>query len=453
MSEACPIHPSLRPRQAPGDEFVSAVSASPAVLLASLTAALAGFLFGFDTVVISGAEQRIQALWGLSNGLHGVAMASALYGTVVGAVFAGWPTDRFGRRATLISIGLLYLACAIGSALSQNVYQLIAARLLGGLGIGLSTVAAPLYIAEISPAASRGRMTGLFQLNVVFGILCAYASNAMIAGTGPQDWRWMMGVAGIPALIYALLCLKISESPRWLALRASQLARGPDSPRGHSIPRIKQGSHFWVRSMRAPIMLAILIALFNQLSGINAVLYFAPRVFTLAGLSERSALLQSVGIGLTNLSFTLIGLWLIDRLGRRTLLYVGSLGYIGSLACTAWGFSTFHYAIIPVSIFVFIASHAVGQGAVIWVYIAEVFPDEQRADGQALGCFTHWTMAALITTAFPTLIAAFPPAYAFVFFCSMMILQLIWVKTMVVETRGVPLELMERRLATQWYAG
>jgi SP family arabinose:H+ symporter-like MFS transporter len=432
----------------------------------SITSALAGFLFGFDTVVISGAEQKIQALWGLSPGMHGLALGSALYGTVIGSLLGGWPTDKFGRKFTLLFIGVLYVLSAIGCGLANGVGMFIAARLLGGIGIGISTVAAPLYISEIAPPAYRGRLAGMFQFNIVFGIVIAFASNAIIARIGGEDaWRWMLGIAAVPSLIYAVMCLGIPESPRWLISRKGDRAAGlkvlrliePDLPQAQleahademmaaSRSERASASRFWTWRLRVPIFLAVLVAFFNQLSGINAVLYFAPRIFEMTGLGKEAALLQSVGIGITNLIFTFVGLWLIDRLGRRTLLYIGSFGYIASLGLTAWAFFTQHYSIVPVCIFAFIAAHAVGQGAVIWVLISEIFPNRHRAEGQALGSFTHWIFAALLTTFFPKMVTAFAPGYVFLFFCGMMVLQLIWVKTMVPETKGISLEDMQHKL-------
>lgn len=430
----------------------------------SITSALAGFLFGFDTVVISGAEQKIQALWGLSAGTHGIATASALYGTVVGALLGGWPTDRLGRKLTLLGIGVLYIVSAVWSSLATDVYSFIIARLLGGLGIGISTVAAPLYISEIAPAGYRGRLAGMFQFNIVFGIVIAYLSNALLAGTGENSWRWMLGVAAFPSLLYTLCCLVIPESPRWLlgkkgdrqagvaVLRLiepnaseEKIAAEADAILSASAENAAAGN-FWSPSLRVPILLAFFVAFFNQLSGINAILYFAPRIFEMTGMGAQAALLQSVGIGITNLIFTFIGLWLIDRLGRRTLLYIGSFGYIASLGLVAWAFFTEHYSIVPVCIFAFIAAHAVGQGTVIWVLISEIFPNKHRAEGQALGSFTHWIFAALLTTFFPRMVTAFAPGYVFLFFCFMMVLQLVWVRTMVIETKGVPLEQVQRRL-------
>jgi MFS transporter, SP family, arabinose:H+ symporter len=433
----------------------------------SLTSALAGFLFGFDTVVISGAEKTIQALWGLSPGMHGIAMASALYGTVIGSLMGGWPADRYGRKATLLWIGVLYLLGAVGSSLATNVTMFIAARMIGGLGIGISTVVAPMYISEIAPPQHRGRLAGMFQFNIVFGIVVAFASNYLLAGTGENAWRWMLGVAAFPSLIYALFCFGLPESPRWLISRKGDrtaaiqiLQRAQPEISREEITRQADdiaaastegasSERFWTRRLRKPILLAILIAFFNQLSGINAMLYFAPRIFELTGLGARAALLQSVGIGLTNLVFTFVALWLIDRLGRRTLLYIGSFGYIASLGTAAWGFFSNHLSIVPACIFAFIAAHAIGQGAVIWVFISEIFPNRHRAEGQTLGSFTHWIFAALLTTLFPRMVVDFPPGYVFAFFTGMMVLQLIWVKTMVPETKGVPLEMIQKQLGVE----
>jgi sugar porter (SP) family MFS transporter len=430
----------------------------------SLTSALAGFIFGFDTVVISGAEQKIQSLWSLSAGMHGIAMGSALYGTVAGSLLGGWPADRYGRKFTLLWIGLFYLVSAVWSGLANDVYSFIVARFIGGLGIGISTVAAPLYISEIAPAGHRGRLAGMFQFNIVFGIVIAFLSNALLSGLGTNAWRWMLGIAAVPSLLYTIFCFGIPESPRWLlarkgdraaALKVLQLIN-PHSTSAE-IDRFaneitKASSEqvsavgFWSSRLRVPILMAFLVAFFNQLSGINAILYFAPRIFEMTGLGEKAALLQSVGIGVTNLIFTFVGLWLIDRLGRRTLLFIGSFGYIISLGLVAWAFFTQHFSIVPACIFAFIAAHAVGQGAVIWVLISEIFPNRHRAEGQALGSFTHWIFAALLTTFFPKMVTAFAPGYVFLFFCGMMVLQLIWVKTMVIETKGVPLEQIQKRL-------
>jgi sugar porter (SP) family MFS transporter len=436
----------------------STSTASSRLFLWSLVSALAGFLFGFDTVVISGAEKTIQALWGLSPAMHGLAMGAALWGTVLGSLVGSWPTDRFGRKKTLLWIGALFIVGSVWSALANEVYGFMMARFLGGIAIGVSTVAAPLYISEISPPESRGRLAGMFQFNIVFGILVAFVSNSVLAGMGDSAWRWMLGIMAVPSLLYTLACFMIPESPRWLLSRKGDRAGGLAvlkliSPNA-SAAELEASAHamtaggeaagavqgFWRSGMRTPILIAFLVAFFNQLSGINAILYFAPRIFELTGLGQKAALLQSVGIGVTNLVFTFVGLWLIDRLGRRTLLYIGSFGYIASLGMCSWAFFTGHFAIVPACIFAFIAAHAVGQGAVIWVLISEIFPDKYRAAGQSLGSFTHWIFAALLTTFFPKMVTAFPPGYVFLFFCFMMVLQLVWVKLMVPETKGRSLE-------------
>jgi SP family arabinose:H+ symporter-like MFS transporter len=430
----------------------------------SITSALAGFLFGFDTVVISGAEKTIQTLWGLSSGMHGFAIASALYGTVLGSLLGSWPADHYGRRITLFGVGILYIISAVGCGFAPDVYTLIAARFIGGIGIGVSTVVAPLYISEIAPPKYRGRLAGMFQFNIVFGIIVAYASNYFLGDIGQDAWRWMLGVAAFPSLLYTVMCLFIPESPRWLLTRKrdrkagikvlwliepdlehEQIEAEADKILSSSYEEVEAG-RFWSRQLRLPILLAFLIAFFNQLSGINAILYFAPRIFEKAGQGAQAALLTSVGIGIVNLVFTFVGLWLIDRIGRRTLLYIGSFGYILSLGLVAWAFFTDRFEIVPVCIFAFAAAHAMGQGAVIWVFISEIFPNRHRAEGQALGSFTHWIFAALITTVFPVVTEKIGPGYIFLFFCGMMVLQLGWVKLMVPETKGVSLEELEKRL-------
>lgn len=434
------------------------------VFRCALVAALGGFLFGFDTVVISGAEQSIQSLWELSPTLHGLAVSMALWGTVLGALMGGIPTERWGRKRTLECIGLLYLVSALGSALAPEVLSFMAFRFIGGVAVGVSTVAAPLYITEIAPAQWRGRLTGMFQLNIVLGILVAFLSNACISALGANAWRWMLGVEAIPAIFYVYFSLRIPESPRWLVSRKAdragalqvlakvnegaepaQLEAKLDAMEAAAQSSGSKGP-FWCRSLRRPISLSFLIAAFNQLSGINAVLYFAPRIFEWTGLGEQAALLQSAGIGITNLLFTFLGLWLIDRVGRCTLMVAGSLGYILSLGLCAWAFHTETFAIVPYCIFAFIASHAVGQGSVIWVFISEIFPPKHRAEGQALGSATHWVFAAGITLAFPFVVAAFAAWQIFAFFAGMMVLQLIWVRTQMPETKGVPLEELFRGL-------
>ncbi|MBL9179354.1 MAG: sugar porter family MFS transporter [Verrucomicrobiaceae bacterium] len=437
------------------------------LFLWSVVSALAGFLFGFDTVVISGAEKTIQELWSLTPTMHGLAMGAALWGTVMGSLAGSWPTDRFGRKATLLWIGVLFLVGSLWSALATEVYSLMLARFIGGIAIGVSTVAAPLYISEISPPGSRGRLAGMFQFNIVFGILVAFLSNYLLARMGADAWRWMLGIMAVPSVVYTMACSVIPESPRWLLSRKGDRAgamavlklMSPDATdatlqaqadvmTAHA-EEAGDSRGFWRRGMRTPILIALLVAFFNQLSGINAVLYFAPRIFELTGLGKSAALLQSVGIGVTNLVFTFAGLWLIDRLGRRTLLIIGSFGYIASLGLCSWAFFTEHFAIVPACIFAFIAAHAIGQGAVIWVLISEIFPDRFRAMGQSLGSFTHWIFAALLTTFFPKMVTSFPPGYVFLFFCFMMVLQLVWVKMMVPETKGRSLDEIQSDLGIE----
>ncbi len=436
------------------------------LLLWSIVVALGGFLFGFDVAVISGAEQDIKNVWHLSDVLHGVAIGVALYGTVAGALLGGIPATKFGRKKTLLWIGILYLISAVGSAAAPGVYIFMAFRILGGLAIGASSVVAPMYIAEIAPAKNRGRLVATFQFNIVFGILMAYFSNYLLQGVGGENsWRLMLGIVSIPALIYTILVIFVPESPRWLivhrgdydtarkTLEVSDPA-GADEAIAALHQSIGEDSHkeklsvFLTKRFSVPIFLAIAIAFFNQLSGINAVIYFAPRVFELAGISKHGAFLQSVGIGLVNLVFTMLGLYLIDRLGRKKLMLIGSIGYIISLSCVAAAFYSNHVGgmIVPSLLFLFIASHAIGQGAVIWVFISEIFPNNVRAYGQSLGASTHWILAAIITTVFPIMATRFGPAPLFLFFALMMVLQLLWVIFKMPETKGVALEQLEARL-------
>lgn len=432
----------------------------------SITAALAGFLFGFDTIVISGAEQKIQSVWSLDSVMHGLCMSAALWGTVLGAITGGWPTERLGRRKTLLWIGVLYFVSAVWSGLATDSLTFMIARFIGGVGVGIATVASPLYISEISPATLRGRLAGMFQFNIVLGVLVAFVSNYLIGEYIDESvgWRWMLGVEAIPAIAYTLMCFSLPESPRWLIVHGRRREEGmqvfrkinPDFTEAQitsladsveeSAGDRTVSARFFTKRLRIPIMLAILIAFFNQLSGINAVLYFSPRIFEWTGLAKNAALLQSVGIGIVNLFCTYLGLWMIDKFGRRTLLYIGSVGYIVSLGTCAWAFHVQYYQIVPICIFAFIGAHAVGQGAVIWVFISEIFPNRNRAAGQALGSTTHWFFAASLTLAFPKMAEALPPALIFGFFSFMMCLQLLWVKLMVPETKNVPLEDMQKML-------
>ncbi|UCS93107.1 sugar porter family MFS transporter [Echinicola marina] len=430
------------------------------VIFLSIVAALGGFLFGFDTAVISGAERFIQEKWQLSDWTHGMAVAIALYGTVIGALFGGVPADKYGRKKSLLWIGLLYFVSALGSALAPDVITFMALRFIGGLGVGASSVVAPMYISEIAPAKNRGVLVALFQFNIVFGILMAYFSNYLIETANlNESWRWMMGMEAIPALIYTLLTIKVPKSPRWLIAHQNNVAEATEiltktDPEGvdeairlaieeRNREKIKVGfSALFKHGHIKTTMLAIMIAMFNQLSGINAIIYFAPRVFEMAGIDAESALLSTIGIGAVNMIATMLGLYLIDRIGRKKLMLIGSVGYIISLILIAYSFSggAIPPSYLPVFVFIFIASHAVGQGSVIWVFIAEVFPNETRAYGQSIGCFTHWILAAIIANIFPFFANTFGAVSIFGFFALMMVLQLVWVLTKMPETKGRSLE-------------
>ncbi|MDH5381681.1 MAG: sugar porter family MFS transporter [Cyclobacteriaceae bacterium] len=432
----------------------------------SLTAALAGFLFGFDTVVISGADQALQALWGSTDGFHGsVVMASALWGTVIGAIFGGFPTSKFGRKKTLFWIGIFYLLSAVGSALVSDPWTFAFFRFLGGLGVGASTIAAPAYVSEISPAEDRGKLVALYQFNIVFGILVAFFSNYLLSDIGVNAWRWMLGVEAIPALIYTMMVIGVPESPRWLlvkgrrdeAIEKLKLINSDDDV-GVIVKEIEEeiredhGSNesIFKKKYRFPVFLAFFIAFFNQFSGINAFLYYAPRIFESAGLGQSTALLSSTGIGVTNLVFTLFGIFLIDRVGRKQLMYIGSVGYIISLTLVAFAFiQNWQGMYVPGFLFIFIASHAIGQGAVIWVFISEIFPNHLRASGQSLGSSTHWILAAAIPSAIPFLFSTIGPGMVFGIFAFMMVLQLLFVYFFMPETKGRTLEELGKEMANR----
>ncbi|MER2490558.1 sugar porter family MFS transporter [Catenovulum sediminis] len=430
----------------------------------AVTVAVAGFLFGFDTAVISGADALIQEEWQTSPFFHGAfIMSSALWGTVIGALCAKWPCDRLGRKKTLLIVGALYLISAIGSAFALDPYSFSVFRFLGGLGVGASSIAVPAYISEIAPAKHRGRLVALYQFQLVFGILFAFLSNYLIAGTTTADWRWMLGVEIIPAAIFLILLVKIPESPRWLLLFKAdeQGAKKTLNDLGETnadkiiqaIRHEKVATHahsIWQKNFRWPILLAFLIAFFNQMSGINFIIYFAPRVFNLAGLDTSAALLSSAGIGLVNLLFTMAGIYLIDKVGRKSLMLFGSIGYIVSLLVVTWAFySNSSGLVVVLAVFAFIASHAIGQGAVIWVFIAEIFPNSVRSAGQAIGCGTHWVFAALITLVMPTALSVFSVHSIFGFFAGMMLLQLLFVIYWMPETKGRSLENIAEDLSVQ----
>ena len=428
----------------------------------SLTAALAGFLFGFDTVVISGADQKLQELWNSSDIFHGsVVMAMALWGTVFGAIFGGIPTRKFGRKTTLIWIGIFYSISAIGSALANDPVTFAIFRFIGGVGVGISGIAAPAYISEIAPAKNRGRLVGLYQFNLVTGILIAFLSNYLLSGIGENDWRYMMGVEAIPAIFYTILVFSIPKSPRWLYLnnqedQAEKIIRDAYSQvdADELISEILKDKESSVKSESIfqkkysfILTLAFLVAAFNQFSGINAFLYYAPRIFEEGGLGESAALLNSIGIGLTNVIFTLVGISLIDKLGRKVLMYIGSIGYIISLTLISLSFILDWGGIaLPIFLFLFIASHAIGQGAIIWVYISEIFPNHIRSYGQSFGISTHWVLAAIIPSLVPFLFGWIGPGIVFAFFAFMMVLQLLFTHFIMPETKGVSLEELSKKL-------
>ncbi len=460
----------------------------------ALVAALGGLLFGFDTIVISGTTDALKSVFGLTDFWLGFTVASALIGTIIGSIAAGRPSDAFGRRTVLGAIAVLYFVSAIGCALPWNWYSLIFFRLMGGLAIGGASVVSPLYIAEISPARMRGRLVAVQQFNIVLGCLLAYLSNYLIsqANLGADDWRWMLGVVAVPAAVFFLLLFFIPDSPRWLIAKGRfEEARGILARLGTDagnvdveIEAIRNSlalEHHRVeeplfrRQYRKPILLAVAIAMFNQLSGVNALWYYAPAIFRMAGAAPQTAMLLPIILGIANLIFTMLGLGLIDRFGRRKLMLAGSIGYILSLGSTAWAFYAYggvfnvvmHAVeagveipadaassagiggvVVLASLVLFVVSHAFGQGTVIWVFISEIFPNRVRARGQALGSFTHWFMDAVISWTFP-MIASVSGGHAFAFYGAMMVLQLLWVIWIMPETKGIPLEEIQKELGIE----
>jgi len=428
----------------------------------SITVSLGGFLFGFDTAVISGGEQSIQKLWNLSDVMVGQMVAMGLYGTIVGALIGGIPADKWGRKTTLMVIGVLYLICSLGSAAANGVTMLMIFRFIGGLGVGASSVVAPMYISEIAPQARRGQLTALFQFNLVLGILLAYLSNYLISNLGEDSWRLMLGIMAVPSVIFIISLFVVPESPRWLITNRNRVDEAREiltliDPLtvDQSVEAIKDTrsgvdtslKYFFSGKFKLSILLAFLFAFFNQLSGINAVIYYAPRILEETGLGKGAALLSTVGIGVVNVVFTMIGLSLIDKYGRRFLMYIGSLGYIVSLTLVAIAFFRGTGGMmVPWLLFLFIASHAIGQGAVIWVFISEIFPNRVRSWGASLGSSTHWLFAALIAGLFPYYNGKYGGGTIFLFFALMMVFQLLFVWKLMPETKGVSLEDLEKKL-------
>ncbi len=436
---------------------------SALLLRSTVVASLGGLLFGFDTAVIAGTTRALTAAYGLSPSSLGLTVASALWGTVLGALLAGIPGDRYGRRDSLRGLAVLYLVSALGCAFAWDWYSVVFFRFVAGLGIGGSSVLGPMYIAEIAPANWRGRLVGFFQFNVVAGILLAYFSNYVIGQMefGDLEWRWKLGVSAIPAFLFLLMLFGIPRSPRWLVKRgrvdeARQVLEstvGEDSEQElrEIVKSIDLGPEqgreaLFSRKYRLPIFLAVSIAMFNQLSGINAILYYLNDIFERAGFSKVSGDLQAVALGATNLLFTIAAMSVIDRFGRKTLLLVGSVGTAACLAGVSVVFFTGrHESVLVWSLIGYIAFFAFSQGAVIWVYLSEVFPTRVRGKGQSLGSFTHWFMNAIISGTFP-LMAAASGAYPFVFFALMMVLQFFVVLFLYPETKGISLEEMQRKL-------
>lgn len=430
------------------------------VLIWSIVVALGGFLFGFDTAVISGAEKAIQILWQLTAVEHGFTVSIALIGTVIGAMLGGIPADRLGRKQTLVWIAVLYLVSSLGSALANDWYLFLIFRFLGGLGVGASSVAAPMYISEISPAKSRGKMVGLFQFNVVFGILIAYFSNYFMQDLGDHAWRWMLGVQAIPSIIFLFAVLSVPESPRWLIMKKGKIDEArqilelidretseetlADILTATKNIQDEPKARLFSAKYKSPVGLAITFAVFNQVSGINAIIYYSPRIFEMTGLGTKSAFLSSAGIGFVNFAFTLLAINFIDRFGRRTLMLIGSVGLIITLSLVARAFFIQDFTGVPIFLFVYIAFFAFSQGAVIWVFISEIFPNEVRANGQALGSFTHWFMAAVVAFSFPIIAEYLGGGITFSFFAFMMILQLIFVWRIMPETKGTSLEHVDK---------
>ena len=404
-------------------------------------------------------------LFGSNDLFHGIVIVgAALWGTVLGAIFGAIPNDRLGRKKTLVFIGVLYTISAIGSSMASDPWIFALFRFIGGIGVGASTIAAPSFISEIAPQEKRGRLVATYQFNIVFGILIAFVSNALLAKYISNDaWRWMIGIEALPAIIYTVMMFAIPESPRWLITAknnieaAKQVFRSLYDNEGDIVEQVNlivnsqkstdDAESIFSKKYGIPLSLAFFIAFFNQFSGINAILYYANRIFAEAGLAEQAGALGSIGLGITNFVFTLLGMFLIDRLGRKQLLYIGSVGYIVSLSIVSLCFyNDWSGMIVPISLFAFIASHAIGQGAVIWVFISEIFPNHLRSSGQAFGSSVHWVLAAIIPSLVPILFNSIGAVTVFAIFAFMMLLQLVWIKMYVPETKGKSLEAVSESL-------
>ena len=459
---------SSRPISAPRERV------NTLVIRSAVVAAIGGLIFGFDTAVISGANSALKKQFDLDDGGLGLTVAIATVGTILGALIGGRLADRYGRKNLLFAIGILYVMGSVGTALAPTHAFLMAFRFLGGVGVGLSSVCAPIYTAEIAPARIRGRLVGLVQFNIVLGILLAYLSNyiiQMIITDEKVAWRWMLGVMLIPSAVFLLLLVSVPETPRWLMSRgrdkeAVEISRRLCSTQAESeeqIAEIRQQlaadrtkgslSDFFSRRYSKVIIFAFIIAMCNQLSGINAILYYAPEVMKEAGASKDDAYLMSVAVGIMNLIATMAALTVIDKIGRRSLMIVGSIGYLLSLGFLTGvmfmyegNFDSTSSLLVLVGLLFFIAAHAFGQGSVIWVFISEIFPNKVRGTGQSFGSLTHWVFAAVTTYAFPTIIGKLGGGFAFLIFFICMCGQLFWVLKMMPETKGVPLEEMESKL-------
>jgi sugar porter (SP) family MFS transporter len=429
----------------------------------ALIAALGGFLFGFETAVISGAEKTLQSLWSLSSFWQGFTVAASLLGTVLGSVVAAAPAQKYGRKKVLTAIALMYLLSALGCSLVSSWALFITFRFIGGLAVGASSVVGPMYISEISPAKMRGRLAGSFQLMIVLGIFVAYITNYLFRDSGPDSWRWMLGVMVVPAGMFALLVRSIPESPRWLALNHQvNLAIpvmqriGEENPEAaiqeiqRSVEKTDTSERLFQPKYCKPIIFAVLLAMFNQLAGINAIIYYAPRIFEMAGFDKSNSFLQPILLGAANLVFTLLAMSVIDKFGRKRLLIIGSFGMILFLGLTAMSFKDPGVADKNVIFYLigFIAFFAFSQGAVIWVFISEIFPNSVRSQGGSLGSFTHWVMAAIISWAFPIVVEGSPLGgyYSFIFYMVMMVIHLIFVWKFLPETKGRSLEEIQKEL-------